>query len=88
LYPEHQLENLNQLLANAFKAWHGVKVGQPDWSRWSHSLAFGVEHPKGKVLFHVILNAYWPPLEFELSQPGSRGASPGRRWIDTALDSP
>jgi len=41
-----------------------------------------------KVFFHVILNAYWQPLEFELPQPGSRGAGPWRRWIDTALDSP
>jgi glycogen operon protein len=88
LYPEHQLENLNQLLAKAYKAWHGVKLGQPDWSPWSHSLAFGVEHPKEEVLFHVILNAYWQPLEFELPLPGSRGAGPWRRWIDTALDSP
>jgi glycogen operon protein len=88
LYPEHQLESLNQLLAQAHKAWHGVKLGQPDWSPWSHSLAFAVEHPKEKVLFHVILNAYWQPLEFELPLPGSRGAGPWRRWIDTALDSP
>jgi hypothetical protein len=29
-----------------------------------------------KVFFHVILNAYWQPLEFELPQPGSRGAGP------------
>jgi glycogen operon protein len=46
LYPEHQLENLNQLLAKAYKAWHGVKLGQPDWSPWSHSLAFDVEHQR------------------------------------------
>jgi glycogen operon protein len=36
--------------------------------------------------FHVILNAYWEPLEFEL--PKSDGNGPWLRWIDTALDSP
>ena len=67
---------------------HGVKLGQPDWSPWSHSLALSAESPKEKVLFHVILNAYWQPLEFELPLPASHGAGPWRRWIDTALDSP
>ena len=36
--------------------------------------------------FHLILNAYWEPLDFELPQAGRR--RPWRRWIDTALDSP
>ena len=36
---------------------------------------------------HLILNAYWEPLEFEL--PCVNGdADPWHRWIDTALDSP
>ncbi len=36
---------------------------------------------------HVILNAYWEALDFEL--PTVRdGAETWRRWIDTALDSP
>ena len=28
---QHHL-SLNQLLARALKTWHGVKIGQPDWS--------------------------------------------------------
>jgi glycogen operon protein len=40
------------------------------------------------MLFHVILNAYWEPLEFELPRPGEAGETPWRRWIDTALNSP
>src|SRR5215467_11799376 len=89
LYPEHQqCVSLNQLLATAKKAWHGVKLGQPDWSPWSHSLAFGAYLPKEKLIFHMILNAYWEPLEFELPPLGTLGGGPWRRWIDTALDSP
>ena len=32
----------------------------------SHSLAFSAELQKERVLFHMILNAYWEPLDFEL----------------------
>ncbi|PWU07838.1 MAG: glycogen debranching enzyme GlgX [Terriglobia bacterium] len=76
---------LNQLLAVALKTWHGVKLGQPDWSPSSHSIALTAHLPNENVMSHLILNAYWEPLEFELPG-GIRG--PWRRWIDTALDSP
>ena len=69
-------------------AWHGVKLGQPDWGESSHSIAFTVEIRREKLLFHVILNAYWEPLDFELPQPDKSSENPWRRWIDTALDSP
>ena len=36
------------------------------------------------LLFHLILNAYWESLEFEL--PPTSGT--WRRWIDTSLPSP
>jgi glycogen operon protein len=86
--PERRRLSLNQLLRAAKKAWHGVKLDQPDWSESSHSLAFSVEAPKEKLLFHVILNAYWGPLDFELPQAGDRNQASWRRWIDTSLDSP
>jgi len=86
--PERQRLSLNQILRKAKKAWHGVKLGQPDWSESSHSLAFSVEAPKEKLLFHVILNAYWEPLDFELPQAGDQSQDSWRRWIDTSLDSP
>ena len=79
--------SLNQLIREANKAWHGVKLNQPDWSASSHSLAFSAELRKEGLLFHLILNAYWEPLEFELPLDGE-GRKPWRRWIDTALDSP
>ncbi len=85
--PERQRLSLNQLLRKAKKAWHGVKLGQPDWGACSHSLALSVEAPKEKLLFHVILNAYWEPLDFELPQADGSQSS-WRRWIDTSLDSP
>ena len=44
---ERQRVSLNELLGEANKAWHGVKLDQPDWSACSHSLAFSAEMPRG-----------------------------------------
>jgi len=77
---------LNQWLRDAKTAWHGVRLFQPDWSDYSHSVAFGAELPKEGLSLHLILNSYWEPLDFELP-PVSDGVA-WRRWIDTALDPP
>ena len=83
---ERQRVSLNQLLRQASKAWHGVKVGQPDWGEHSHSLAFEAVLRREGLRVYLILNSYWEPLEFEL--PPTSDAGPWRRWIDTALESP
>ena len=44
---ERQRMSLNQLIREAKKAWHGVKLDQPDWGHWSHSLAFSAEIEEG-----------------------------------------
>jgi len=59
-----------------------VKLGEPDWGHSSHSVAFSARLTMEQAFFHVILNAYWEPLEFELPR------APWRRWIDTFLESP
>jgi glycogen operon protein len=86
--PERHRVSLNQLLRGVNLAWHGVKLNQPDWSEHSHSIAFTAGLRQERLLFHVILNAYWQPLDFELPRLDSAGENPWRRWIDTALDSP
>jgi len=85
--PDEPYVSLDQLLSKASRTWHGVKLGQPDWSAESHSLAFTAQFPSGNLFFHAILNAYWEPLEFELPPPGKDGDA-WRRWIDTSLESP
>ena len=60
-----------------------MKLGDPDWSPWSHSLAFGAELPREDLHVHILLNAYWEPLDFELPSKCT-----WRRWIDTALEPP
>jgi glycogen operon protein len=84
---ERQRTSLNRLIAQANKAWHGVRLHDPDWSDESRSVAFTVAIGPEQTLIHLILNGYWEPLDFELP-PKSDDASSWRRWIDTALDSP
>jgi glycogen operon protein len=48
----------------------------------------GAEIKKEKLRFHLMMNAYWEPLEFELPELDQRGRHSWRRWIDTALESP
>jgi isoamylase len=88
LEPGRERVSLNQLLRGSNLSWHGVKLGQPDWSESSHSIAFSVEIRKERLLFHLIANTYWEPLDFELPRVDKPGKNPWRRWIDTALDSP
>jgi glycogen operon protein len=83
---ERQRMSLTTMLQEANKAWHGPKLFQPDWGDNSHSVALeGALRGQG-LRFHLILNAYWEPLNFELPMP--EGAGPWRRWIDTGFDSP
>jgi glycogen operon protein len=85
---EHERKRLNlaQALAETKHAWHGVKLEQPDWSPFSHTIVIGGELKREGVLAHVILNAWRESLDFEL--PILKGPARWRRWIDTALDPP
>ena len=85
---EHRRMSLVQLIQQANKAWHGVKLGQPDWSPHSHCVAFSAEMKAARLLSYVILNAYWEPLDFELPPVDNGSQKQWRRWIDTSLDSP
>ncbi|MFI5459985.1 MAG: glycogen debranching protein GlgX [Isosphaerales bacterium] len=79
--------SLNQALSRARIDWHGVALGQPDWSEYSHSIAFTFHATQTRFRVHGVLNAYWEPLTFALP-PVPDGGQPWRRWIDTALDPP
>lgn len=83
---EVRRRSLTEMLENAKKSWHGVKVNEPDWGENSHAVAFGAELQQEGLSFHLILNGYWETLEFELPPTGAKG--PWRRWIDTSLPSP
>ena len=67
--------------------WHGVRLGRAGLGR-RFALA-GVRivarRESGEHL-HVMLNAYWEPLVFEL--PATAAGRAWRRLVDTALESP
>jgi len=82
--------SLNQLLRRAEIDWHGVQLGRPDWSDSSHSLAL-TARPRQRQIplwLHVMFNAYWEALDFELPLPAASALAGWQRWIDTSLESP
>ena len=79
---------LNQLLARSRLEWHGTKLGQPDWGEDSHSIALTAWNLTGRVVFHLMFNAWWNPLVFELPPLPEQPEGGWRRWIDTSLASP
>jgi glycogen operon protein len=79
---------LNQLLKQAKFWWHGVKLNQPDWGFQSHSLSVTVESLRGRFLSHIMLNAFWEPLEFQLPPPPESSQGGWRLLIDTYREGP
>ena len=77
---------LTELLRRQPIQWHGVKLNSPDWSYDSHTLAATVPLLGYRMVLHLIVNAYWEGLEFEI--PPLEAGAAWRRCIDTYLDAP
>jgi glycogen operon protein len=71
-----------EFLARA--SWHGTKVGEPDWTGQSRTLALRLEGGQGQPGFYAMFNAHWEPHRFAL--PAAEGR--WRRLVDTHLPSP
>ncbi|MGA8757647.1 MAG: glycogen debranching protein GlgX [Stellaceae bacterium] len=82
--------SLNQLLRRAEIDWHGVRLGRPDWGDSSHSLAFTVRTRQRQIplWLHVMFNAFWETLDFELPLAPAGAAAGWQRWIDTSREWP
>jgi isoamylase len=78
---------LNELLRQQPVQWHGVKLNSPDWGPESHTLAATVRLLGYPLLLHIIINAYWKALEFEIP-PLEQAQESWRRCVDTYLASP
>jgi isoamylase len=85
---EQRRVTLREVLREADVTWHGVRLHEPDWRPSSHSVAATASDPRLGKIFHVIVNAYWEPLSFELPTDVRGAARVWRRWIDTSLESP
>ncbi len=79
---------LNELLRQSRVQWHGVKLNQPDWSDESRSIAMTAWSMRGRFAIHMIINAYWDDLAFELPYLSDSSFKCWHRWIDTSLKSP
>ncbi len=80
--------SLIELLRSAEIEPHGVWLHEPDLNPWSHSLAVTVRPRLRPVSFHVMFNAYWQRLTFDLPRPEPGVHGCWRRWIDTYRDAP
>ena len=77
---------LKELLRRQPVRWHGVKLNAPDWSHQSHTLAATVPLLGYRLMLHLIINAYWEPLQFEIPALGAQQF--WRRCVDTYSDPP
>ena len=75
---------LSEFLRRSRIQWHGVRLGEPDWSADSHSIAASLQDVEGTALAHVIVSAWHEPLHFELP-PVESG---WRQMVDTYLPAP
>jgi glycogen operon protein len=82
--------SLNELLRRAEFDWHGVRLGSPDWANDSHSVAFTLRLGRGRRPFwlHVMFNAYWEALDFDLPPAPAAATAGWQRWIDTSREPP
>ena len=60
----------NDTLVNYY--WHGAKLETPDWSSWSHTIAFSINRGKNNPLIWVGLNAYSKNIDFHLPESKSK----------------
>ncbi len=59
--------NNNQNHDNLLKYhWHGIKLDSPDWSSWSHTVAFSLNKGENEPLVWIGLNAYSKSIDFPL----------------------
>ena len=64
-------------------AWHGVKLGKPDWTGDSRTLGMHLLAAGGDETIYLLVNAHWEPRAFELPR-----LAPGKSWrrfVDTSL---
>ena len=65
---------------------HGTSFLMPDLSSHSHSLAFTLKNKIYPKRLHIMINAYWESLEFQLPPSGKRW--PWKKVVDTAAPAP
>ncbi len=72
-------------LKTTYFSFHGIEIGKTDWGYHSHALAFNLKNPKYTEQLHVMINAFWEPLSFQLP---NKGITRWKKVLDTSKPSP
>ena len=67
-------------------SWHGPKVGDPDWTGVSRTLAFQMHGWHSQPDIYVMFNSHWEHRKFAI--PPHEGRWLWKRLVDTSLPSP
>jgi isoamylase len=67
-------------------SWHGIKVGDPDWTGVSRTLAFQMHGWHSQPDIYVMFNSHWEHRRFAI--PPHEGRWHWKRLVDTNLASP
>jgi glycogen operon protein len=78
---------LSELIEQHRVEWHGIVLREPDWSDSSHSLAATFHFDADRIVLHLMMNAYWEALSFEIP-PLDEMYLPWRRCVDTFRPAP
>jgi glycogen operon protein len=84
---DHRL-TLAELMRLVRVQLHGTRLGAPDTSQASRSLAVTASSLSGDLLMHFVLNAQDQALDFELPPLPALARGPWRRVLDTACAPP
>jgi glycogen operon protein len=63
-------------------AWHGAKLGKPDWDGPSRVLGMHLTGADGDEPIYIFVNAHWEPRTFDL--PRLPAGKTWRRFVDTS----
>ena len=63
-------------------AWHGAKLGKPDWDGPSRVLGMHLTGADGDEPIYVFVNAHWEARVFDL--PRLAAGKTWRRFVDTS----
>ncbi len=85
-FQEEYYWNSPKGLGSSTCRYGGVRNNHPDWSHHSHTLSYTLKNSKYKQRMHIMVNAYWEHLQFEIPKP--KGNRPWHRILNTAVPSP
>jgi glycogen operon protein len=78
---------LDELLQRQPFEWYGVDLNQPDWGYDERTLAATVPLLGYRSILHLMINAYWEPLDFQVPVVDA-GSEAWRVAVDTYADTP